>query len=472
MNLTDTHKPGFNFFSRFQYPRWADTAFLEQHPPVSKLDEYETLLLNFEKDGTVEDAFAICWQQLEATCVDYDAQLDSLHRQLEIIEDILSEGIITDSQYSDAKSNIEESIWEVNSSWPQKQEHSILLLSNLVKQNRPDLPLDSNVLETQAIVYAHLAVALALRLERLDRGHTERFWELLEDALRVTKMPRTSSVSSWGNSLPTVMLTIETSMRLIGVLVYAYLFHKHFNDAKYGQALECLFEAISRSDDVDYNTNNVLGLDWQGPSILEWMNESSYDTPAIEAFGVGHHLVGLIVPIQKAADAFERIWNKNSIDTDWKAMSLMCWSIRFFCSKDYVPDDPDHYQVSSDLLLQRIDADHYWGMAELLVSQRMSPNELVEALRKAEERQIEDRLRLYFFGETWDNLPQKARAALISADREYENARGRRPIIFDHLRHAARAILVEALWQPYQEYRRNKATNEELKSLADLKRVS
>ena len=86
------------------------------------------------------------------------------------------------------------------------------------------------------------------------------------------------------------------------------------------------------------------------------------------------------------------------------------------------------------------------------------------------ERESETRLRLYFFGKTWDSLPAKARAALISADREFENPRGRRPIIFDHLRHAARATMVESLWKPYREFLRGKAAGG-LKDISDLLQV-
>ena len=342
----------------------------------------------------------------------------------------------------------------------------------MVKQNRPDISIDSYVLDTQAIVYAHLAIALALRLERLEMGHTERFWELLKDALIVMKMPRTSSVSLWSNSAPTLTLTIETSMKLLEVLVYSYLFHKNYDDGEYDQALQCLSMAITQSELCDHNINEALDVDWQWPSMLEWTGNQSGNDPAIECFGVGYHLVGLIVPMQNAVNAFEGIWRENSSSTNWETLSSYCERFMTFCNRDYVPDNnPDEYHIYSVFIAGSLDADQFWGMAKELASQRISPSELIEFLEQGRKKESETRLRLYFFRDTWDNLPEKARAALISADREYENGWGRRPIIFDHLRHAARAIIVEALWQPYQEYRRNKATNGELKNLADLKRV-
>ena len=466
MNLTDTHNSGFNFFSKFRYVDWVHGEFQENHRADSNLEEYEMLLMDFGKGGLViESAFAICWQQLKAVRVDYEAELNRLHREIEILEGLSSKGVITDSMLSEVKPKVEMSIRRVESIWPEKQEHNVQLLSRLVEDNRPDVLMDSSVLDTQAIVYAHLAIALALRLERLEKGHTERFWELLEDALRVIKMPRTEGISLWHNSDSRLMLMVETSLKLLEVLVYSYLFHKHFDDGKHERALEFLCGAISHSDAVDDKINNVLELDWEGPSILEWMKTPSPETPAIEVLGVGHHLVGLVVPMQKAADAFERTWDENSLNTDWKALSSMCWTVRFFCSKDYVPDDPNEYQVHSGVLLQRIDADQYWGMAELLASQRMSPSEFVEAQRKAEERKVRDRLRLYFFSDIWDNLPEKARACLISADREYEDKGGWRPSIFENLSLATRELLVQVLLKPYNEFC---SKQKEIKSLAAL----
>ena len=109
-------------------------------------------------------------------------------------------------------------------------------------------------------------------------------------------------------------------------------------------------------------------------------------------------------------------------------------------------------------------------MAHGILLNKMSNDDRIKELRRNKDYQIEDRLRLYFFGKTWDSLPAKARAALISADREFENPRGRRPIIFDHLRHAARATMVESLWKPYREFLRGKAAGG-LKDISDLLQV-
>ena len=100
--------------------------------------------------------------------------------------------------------------------------------------------------------------------------------------------------------------------------------------------------------------------------------------------------------------------------------------------------------------------------------QKMSPDALADALAAIRDKEAETRLRLYFFGDTWDSLPDKARAALISADREYENAHGRRQGIFEDLWQAAREILVETLVKSYNAFSAAQKEQREIKSFAAL----
>ena len=153
-------------------------------------------------------------------------------------------------------------------------------------------------------------------------------------------------------------------------------------------------------------------------------------------------------------------------DTRWRSLSDYCLSFTGTWIFGQTEAEDGEPLVSSKNFFGYLPPSTFWNHASVLTRLRMSPNELVEALRKAEDKKIEDRLRLYFFPEQWNILPAKARAALISADREYENPRGRRPIIFDHLRHAVRAIMVETLWKAYHEFLRTKASDGGLKSLS------
>ena len=148
--------------------------------------------------------------------------------------------------------------------------------------------------------------------------------------------------------------------------------------------------------------------------------------------------------------AFDTLIDEDSRDTDWTQLANYC---RFFAKFWHLLSIP----VKSKHIPEQETVGESWAMAHGILLNKMSNDDRIKELRRNKDYQIEDRLRLYFFGKTWDSLPAKARAALISADREFENPRGRRPIIFDHLRHAARATMVESLWKPYREFLRGKA---------------
>ena len=167
--------------------------------------------------------------------------------------------------------------------------------------------------------------------------------------------------------------------------------------------------------------------------------------PAIEAPGTGYHLIDYLVPAQKAVDAFDSLINERSSDTDWKRLADQCLSI-----KDIWEESTPYVEVKSSREDESQSARDFWIMARGLVMQRMSPSDLVQTLDILENRKIQDRLRLYFFADNWEGLPDKARRSLISADREFQNAHGRRPILFDHLRHVVRAIVEEKIWKRYR----------------------
>lgn len=364
---------------------------------------------------------------------------------------------------------------ETREKYREKRETFIQRLDNLVMKYKPDAYGDEYALDKDAIVYVHLAVGLALHLER-EEGRGERFWELIESALRVTKMPKTISVQPWRDN-ERRLSDIAYSMLTAEALIWSCLFHKNFDDRKYEQALECFANAIQYS---------VHGLPCNAQTLI-WVygTSESYEMDDFIDLFHGHncinqaHLVGFVVPPQKSADAFGRIYGEDSNRTNWGELTSLCESIAEFYTRRYTydPDDSDlddlkYFRVESEFFAsdygeKTAEVRTFWEMAKALASQRLSPSELIIAQREAEEMKIEDRLRLYFFPEHWDRMPEKARHALVSADREYESHRGRRPIVLDHLREAARAVAFETLNKPYHNFLRREVPG----GLSNLKTI-
>ena len=318
------------------------------------------------------------------------------------------------------------------------------LVQVCVANRKPRIEPDADMEDMDAIIYVHLAVGLALLLEKTEDGQSERFSELIDDASRIVKRRNTGSIKSLpdGCMFP---LHIEKSMELMEVLIACKLFHRSFNEGKFMDALNFLKDASELAAHTDLWG---FGLD------------DEYPFPTIGTSYSGGDLIAFLVPEQKAVDAFEFLYEENSRDTEWKQLTSHCKAFQHIY-EDLATDSVSVFRVE-------MFSWDFWQLAHMLASQRISRDELVDVLAQMREKETETRLRLYFFGDTWDRLPDKARAALISADREYGNARGRRQGVFEDLWLATREILVETLLKSYNAFSAAQKEQREIKSFAAL----
>ena len=59
---------------------------------------------------------------------------------------------------------------------------------------KPNASPDGYVSDVDAMMFVHLSVGLALLMEDIEKARTERFWELVQDAIRVIKLPKTQGL--------------------------------------------------------------------------------------------------------------------------------------------------------------------------------------------------------------------------------------------------------------------------------------
>ena len=256
---------------------------------------------------------------------------------------------------------------------------------------------------------------------------------------------------SWYSKRPEIQEPIEISLLLVEAYIWVNLFHRNYLQGDFEQALECLSNAAALCDEICLE--NSEAFEQEGMDVIEWMARRPKDYPGIQTVEIGAHLVAHIVPAQKAAEAFERVFDDDSRATNWDRIADACtsigniWELYRVHVSVQTPFSPSGYT----------EAVSYWQIAHALAQQKSSPDAIVDVMRAMQDSESENRLRLYFFPEEWKIMPEKARASLISADREYKSVDGRRPIIFDHLRSAARAIMVEKFLKPYHGFLRAKA---------------
>ena len=494
---------GYNVFDDFDFMTWASQDFLEHNG----LFTYEDALTQFENLHSVEASFALCWQPLDSLFFWMDSdELRTIRK--EVLKELNSTNMWRGSFPGQFRAAVVREMWDEiefepdegceqdDADYPDedggghpneadyefiKEEYEINArqrrgeylnrLSALVSLAKPNTEPDEYILDKEAIIYAHLSVGLALLLEEVEEGQSERYWELLESASRVIKTPKTESISPWQESSGFSEI-IEKSTAFLEVLIECKLFYRDFYNFKYIRALDRLNDAfrLAVAETFDAPFEDSYPSD-ECYDVFVWMQEFQGGIhPLINASDAGCHLVANLINPQKAVDAFENLWEENPSDTRWRSLSDYCLSFTGIWIFGQTERDDGEPLVLPKSFPGYLPPSTFWNHANMLTLQRISPSELMEYQAQIRERESETRLRLYFFGKTWDSLPAKARAALISADREFENPRGRRPIIFDHLRHAARATMVESLWKPYREFLRGKAAGG-LKDISDLLQV-
>jgi len=313
-------------------------------------------------------------------------------------------------------------------------------------------------------MYAHVSAALATILERLDGTQTERFCEVVEEALALLQRPSTNDYDFEG---PEFAFELFISNKLVEAFLWSKLIQKHYAYAEYERALECLFAASMRcvvADNDLYDNENPRIDDWlawesvhqvrvQGGKVLT-------PGPGILAAGAGFHLVAFLVPAQEAVDAFDQLLAASPDSVNWEVVARWCLVIQAIWEEPTpnpeVRSNPGKFKGS---------ARDFWLVARGRVLQKMSPDALASLLHKIEGSQGEVRLRTYFFGDFWDKLPQAAKDHLINADRLFYSREGTDRSIFNELRLACEAVLDDILWEPYHRWLQNR-------TLKDLRAVS
>ena len=354
---------------------------------------YESILDKFEGSPTLEGSWIIGWQPLS------------------VEERLARDGV---EEYE------EDAVRENQKSYFRR-------LSKILKQTKAKISgePDGYILDIDAAIFIQLSVGLILLAKQVEDGQSEQQWEWLDDALRVINMPKTESIMPFYEKAKYPRISV-LSTKMAESLIWSMLAHRGFAQGEYERSLMFYRRAVDSFEEIN---RNILGWVYEGEPPDDWLNDDSFEDVLEDESGAMGYQIRLsfdIFRLSRAVEAFDTLIDEDSRDTNWPQVAEHC---RFFAKNWYLLSIP----VESKHIPEQETVSESWAIAHGIVLNRMSNDDRIKELHRDRDYQIEDRLRLYFFGETWDSLPTKARAALISADREYENARGRRQGVFEDL---------------------------------------
>ena len=149
---------------------------------------------------------------------------------------------------------------------------------------------------------------------------------------------------------------------------------------------------------------------------------------------------------QQVVDCFEALkWQDKS--DNWHLVARQCTRLARTI-------DEDLRELSVfDGNRQEISWYGYWCVAEGWASAQMGQNELRDFWRQQERDASEERLRRYFFGGAWGNIPEKAQGRLVNADNLwFTYARGAAiDAVLNELQVAAETMCYAFIWEPLRQ---------------------
>ena len=309
----------------------------------------------------------------------------------------------------------------------------------------PDADLSKEQLDDliePAIQYVHVGAASALRREKRDgltddvRDTLQEVWKILAGPiLEITYDKHSLSVTDVAEAHGVLVSQVG-----IKALVLSELVRVRSLDGKYQEAFDMAFdsfisaEAVSDAVDVD---REVL-LDAIGENRLA-IEEETRDA------------IRRCLPLQdpqQVVDCFEDLKRQDKTD-NWRLVARQCARLA------QTIDDDLCESSFLDGNRQEIDWYGYWRRAQGWAEEHLGSQELRDLQKQYEEEASEDRLKGYFFGESWGKIPQKARDRLINVDRAWlaKPRGGDIGAVLNDLQVAAEVMCHSFIWEPLGKYR-------------------
>ena len=222
-------------------------------------------------------------------------------------------------------------------------------------------------------------------------------------------------------------------------LIHGILSILMYKSGQFEQAFKLAADAVIISDDV----SEAVGLYEEyllekGRNKVDFMESDRRIRSAVERCTPLRN-----IKPQQVVDTFEGLKGHGKVES-W-------WWVAFHCG-EMIWHDRENLEV--ELVLDGDRMEHswpdYWNFAKGWATAQLTPNEYRELRRRDEKDASEYRLRRYFFGDTWRNMPEKTRERLIVVDTLwFSESRGLDfGAILNELQVAVESMCYEFIWEP------------------------
>ena len=287
------------------------------------------------------------------------------------------------------------------------------------------------------IAFLHAAAARAFRIKQSQEGEfSEEVLNCLQEVERTVDYLEMAGVSELWN-FPEYD-SYELSVRAISAKSYAELGRIYYREGRYSEALHYLARAAAASNETVFEGMQFSIM--QYPVWTRHLVEMGLDNISPD------DIARMFLSLQDYGQADN--WSQVVTDCDIFIESRYMFGRRSMNPHALRMNSPyiDDYEL---FVLGDMTWGEFWHSARAWASVQLSPTDLMK-LKEAEKKSAsESRLRNYFFGRGWNELPDLARERLIDADRIW-NSPGKASweAIFNDLRIATEEMCHQFLWQP------------------------
>ncbi len=315
---------------------------------------------------------------------------------------------------------------------------------------------------TNLLIFIHVAAARAFTLKRAS-GLSEEVLDCLDEVERAWKRLELAGLSSWDVLEVMSFYEVFHSIEVVSALALLERSWESRRQGNYPQALHRMAEAACR---YDSGIECAMGPDDSWP--LE-NTEAPRHQPFHDFYSF---LTGMHAPLEDCLETFRLLRESSSADNDWRQIADDCKRLAHdgavLCfpatpQESYGRDVYDIYMEQSEkptlLDMDRkksgsgigglgITWREFWLNASAWASTQLSPSEYKRMREQDEKDAAENRLKNYFFRDTWNTLPPQAQERLITADVNWNSKeRTSREAILNDLLRATEAMCQAFIWQ-------------------------
>ena len=331
------------------------------------------------------------------------------------------------------------------------------------------------------LILIHVAAAKAFRLINSENGYSEETKECLAEVERAFSQLRYTGFA------PSMCLPEDNdSGRFEGVAVFksalsvtslSFVELARIHNLE-GNPSDGLHYFIRAHDLYDHAIPTPMGIEERWP-----LGTDSYslkmDSP-VQSLGFDVAWTGLPISLNELTKTWQLIRTSASYISDWAKIANDCRRMNLsevWKFDEYASEYEEEMRKYSayvgleliDILIEqnqnvRVEAGReyrqtwgeFWESARTWASAQLSPSEYRNLREEDENYAAQNRLKNYFFRDTWDTMPEQAKERLITADVNWNsNQRMSREAILNDLLRAIEAMCSRFIWQPLANSKNN-----------------